>query len=106
MSDEELIGRIKASSNGDRFERLWSGEWQGDHRSQSEADFDLCRTFLAFWTGRNAERMDRLFRQSGLYRPKWHERHGARTYGEITIAKAIGTQSFVCPPSALVGGDV
>lgn len=35
--------------------------------------------------------MDRLFRQSGLMRPKWDERHSARgeTYGQMTIAKAL-----------------
>ena len=97
---EELIGRIKASSNGDRFERLWRGEWEDvtEYPSQSEADFDLCRTFLAFWTGKDAERMDQLFRLSGLYRPKWDERHGARTYGEVTIANAIRTQQFTWTP--------
>ena len=29
-----------------------------------------------------------LFRQSGLMRPKWDERRGAQTYGELTIARA------------------
>ena len=87
-------------------ERLWRGDWQADHESQSHADYDLCRTFLAFWTGNDAERMDRLFRQSGLYRPKWDERRGNRTYGDTTIENAIRNQTFVCPPSALAGGDV
>ena len=96
VSDEDLIAKMQASGNGDRFERLWRGEWEDvtEYPSQSEADFDLCRTFLAFWTGNDPERMDRLFRLSGLYRPKWDERHGARTYGEITIANAIRTQQF------------
>jgi hypothetical protein len=48
----------------------------------------LCR-LLAFWTDRDAGRIDRLFRQSGLYLEKWEERHGAQTYGERTIDKAI-----------------
>lgn len=33
--------------------------------------------------------MDRLFRQSGLMRDKWDERHGADTYGNFTINNAI-----------------
>lgn len=33
--------------------------------------------------------MDRLFRQSGLMRPKWDEMHGATTYGDASISKAI-----------------
>jgi putative DNA primase/helicase len=46
---------------------------------------------LAFWTGRDADRMDRLFRRSGLMRPKWDECHSSdgRTYGRLTIDKAI-----------------
>jgi hypothetical protein len=41
--------------------------------------------------------MDRLFRQSGLYRPKWDERHftDGRTYGRATIEQAMeGTSEF------------
>ena len=68
---------------------LWRGIWEDAHDSQSEADLALCN-HLAFWCGRNPARMDHLFRQSGLYRPKWDERHfgDGRTYGEVAIAKA------------------
>ncbi len=88
LLDEEVLAKMKAANNGDRFERLWDGEWRGEFPSQSEADLALC-SILAFWTGRDAERMDQLFRQSGLYRPKWDEHRGGRTYGETTIATAI-----------------
>jgi hypothetical protein len=33
--------------------------------------------------------MDRMFRASDLYRPKWDEKRGSATYGELTIAKAL-----------------
>ena len=48
---------------------------------------------LAFWTGRDQKRMDRLFRRSGLFRPKWDEPRAAdhRTYGAMTIAKAAAS---------------
>jgi hypothetical protein len=44
-----------------------------------------------FWTGGDPSRVDELFRQSGLYRPKWDERHygDGKTYGEVTIEKAF-----------------
>ena len=60
------------------------------HASASEADLALCNA-LAFWTGKDASRMDRIFRSSGLFRPKWDEKHFANgtTYGAATIAKAI-----------------
>ena len=88
LADEELLDKMRAANNGDRFERLWRGDWKGEHPSQSEADLALCG-ILAFWTGRDVDRMDQLFRQSGLYGPKWDETRGGRTYGETTIATAI-----------------
>ncbi len=59
-----------------------------DYPSQSEADLALCNE-LAFWCGNNPEQIDRLFRQSKLYRQKWDQKHGGKTYGEMTILKAI-----------------
>ena len=46
---------------------------------------------LAFWT-RDPDQLDRLFRQSGLMRAKWDTKHGAQTYGHMTIAKALAVQ--------------
>ena len=50
----------------------------------SSADAALC-AHLAFWTGKDCERMDRLFRMSGLVRNKWTEREA---YRRSTILKA------------------
>jgi putative DNA primase/helicase len=66
--------------------RLFDGNWKGEYPSQSEADLALCRRLLAF--GAEGE-VDRWFRQSRLMRPKWDERRGDRTYGQMTLAKAI-----------------
>ncbi len=46
-------------------------------------------SYLAFWTNNDAERMDALFRNSALMRPKWDEKHGSQTYGAMTISKAL-----------------
>ena len=75
------------SKNGEKIRRLYNGDIS-DYKSASEADLALCN-HLAFYSGSNAFEMDRLFRQSGLMRPKWDEKHGAQTYGEMTITKAI-----------------
>lgn len=90
LTDEEVLEKASSAGDGESFTRLWNGQWQDTYPSQSEADMALCMK-LAFWTGRNAEQMDRLFRQSALLREKWDERHHAdgSTYGEETIAKAI-----------------
>ena len=48
-------------------------------------------SILSFWTGRDDELIDSIFRQSLLYRPKWNEKHfsNGKTYGQETILKAI-----------------
>jgi hypothetical protein len=90
LPDDELIQKAKRAKNGEQFSRLWAGDITG-YPSQSEADLALCSS-LAFWCGNEPERIDGLFRQSGLYRKKWDEKHFShgQTYGEATIATALG----------------
>lgn len=70
------------------------------YKSESEEDLALCRR-LAFWTGGDEQRIDALYRQSGLYRDKWNERHRAdgATYGEMTIERAIASCTAFYSPS-------
>jgi P4 family phage/plasmid primase-like protien len=91
LTDDALIEKAKRARNGAKFARLFSGQWEGEYYSQSEADLALCG-MLAFWTGPDAGRIDALFRRSGLYREKWDEKHfgSGSTYGEETVAKAVG----------------
>lgn len=97
-SDAELLQyMLDSPNNGAKIRKLFSGDISGYtrtdkdgnmHDDYSAADLALCN-YLAYYTRHDAGQMDRLFRQSGLMRPKWDERHGAQTYGEMTIAKAI-----------------
>ncbi len=104
MTDEELLGKMRTANNGGWFERLWEGDWHDEYPSQSEADLAFCAN-LAFWTGKDPERMDSLFRQSGLFRSKWDTPCGSRTYGERTIAVAIrGVGATWDPPPAPTTG--
>jgi hypothetical protein len=94
--DEDLLASLRRSKTGKRkFEMLFDfGDWEhaGDFGSQSEADLALC-SFVAAKTD-NPAQIDRLFRRSALMRDKWDEQHGAMTYGEMTIEKALeGRQS-------------
>ena len=105
MTDEELIQKAKDAANGEKFERLWNGSTVG-YDSHSEADMALC-SLLAFWTGGDAHRMDRLYRESGLMRDKWIEPHYAdgSTYGQKTIERAIeGTSEFYDPAGRTTQG--
>ncbi|MFD1514096.1 hypothetical protein [Halomarina rubra] len=98
LDDTELIERAQQAANGQKFNRLWSGSIAG-YDSHSEADMALC-SMLAFWSGGDATQIDRLFRDSGLYRGKWDEVHFAdgSTYGEKTVDRAIaGTSEFYTP---------
>ncbi|MDR3215852.1 MAG: hypothetical protein LBT55_00350 [Clostridiaceae bacterium] len=96
ISDVELIERARNSKNGSKFDALWRGDFSG-YKSQSEADMALCLS-LAFWTGNDASRVDGLFRQSGLMRPKWDERHGNMTYGQKTVAEALSKPHDIYKP--------
>jgi putative DNA primase/helicase len=98
LSDTEILTRASQASNGQAFDKLWTGDTSG-YASSSEADLALCSR-LAFWTGGDPGRVDELFRQSELYRPKWDERHfgDGKTYGQATIEKALeGATEFYVP---------
>jgi primase-polymerase (primpol)-like protein len=102
--DGELIQRMLNSrgSIGSQFgqkastQALWTGDAailcqafpsvNGDVYDRSSADMALMM-HLAFWTGRDAARMDRIFRQSALFRPKYRDRED---YRAGTIGEAIG----------------
>lgn len=97
LDDAEIIDKARACKSGSLFTMLYSGQWEGLFPSQSEADIALCNQ-LAFWTGRNAAQMDRIFRTSGLYRKKWDKKRGADTYGNKTIEKACASCTDVYEP--------
>lgn len=86
LSDETLLEKALNARNGGKLARLWAGDIRG-YPSPSNADEALC-CLLAFYT-RDANQIDRLFRQSPLLREKWDEARGAETYGQRTIRQAL-----------------
>lgn len=58
---------------------------EGEGFNWSSADAALC-SHLAFWTGCNCERMERLFNMSSLVRGKWTDR---KDYRQNTILHAV-----------------
>ena len=94
LDDSALLEKIRQCPKGAEFDALMSGD-TGKHATKNnegrtEADLHLCGT-LAWWTGKDPERIDRIFRSSGLMRAKWDEVHSSdgSTYGQMTIRKAI-----------------
>lgn len=106
IDDAELLERMLASKSaaaifgggGVTFADLWSADAEAlsrafpadagssDSYNASSADMALA-SHLAFWTGRDAERIERLMWQSGLVREKWQR----DDYRRGTIEQACGT---------------
>ncbi len=86
-SVDDIVRAACSAKNGSLFKTLYSGDFSA-YSSQSEADMAFCN-MLAFWCGCDAEKMDAIFRQSGLMRDKWDRKQSGTTYGVITLQKAI-----------------
>jgi putative DNA primase/helicase len=97
LTDDQIISKATAAKNGAKFKQLWAGDTTG-YRSHSEADLALCG-LLKFWTGPDAERIDRLFRKSGLMRDKWNR------VGPRVLAKALEGNTEFYKPLAAPGDD-
>lgn len=92
LSDEDIVRKLSSFSYGEKFKELYSGHFE-DYESHSEADLALC-FYLAFMT-KDEEQIDRIFRNSGLYRGKW-ERYEYRAW---TIQKALDSNPGLYVPS-------
>ncbi len=90
--DELLLERMFASKHGAAIKALWNGDTSAyatdKHDGISEGDLALA-AHLGWWCDYDLARVDKLYRQSALYRPKWDELRGKQTYGLRTIAKAF-----------------
>ena len=84
LLDQEIIERARNATNGDKFNSLWSGQWEGNYPSQSEAELALAG-LIAFWT-QDQDQIERIMRGSGLVRDKW-DKH--KSYLRNTIQKAM-----------------
>jgi hypothetical protein len=87
LSDREIIDRANQARNADKFAKLWRGD-TSEYPSPSEATAALLN-LLAYYCGRDPAKIDRLFRQSGLMRPKWDRPQSGSTWGALEVGKAI-----------------
>ena len=92
MSDEELLHHAYNAANKVKFTSLYvMGDITG-YASHSEADCALC-CLLMFWTQRDVDRVERLFTQSALYRPR-----KSRTYIKATLYAALNRTDRIYEP--------
>jgi primase-polymerase (primpol)-like protein len=94
LDDGELWDRMFASKSGSAIRALFEGDTSAYEGDDSCADMALCN-HLAFWTGGDPTRIDRMFRQTGLMRDKWDR----DDYREQTIARAVQSPRGVYTPS-------
>ncbi|WP_342051564.1 MULTISPECIES: phage NrS-1 polymerase family protein [unclassified Cupriavidus] len=94
LADAAMLASAMQVGDGERFRKLFEYGDFSDYPSQSEADLALAN-MLARAT-QDAATLDRLFRASGLFRPrKWDAPHSndGQTYGQMTIAKALSSEN-------------
>jgi len=91
---DDVVEKAFHAANGEKFMRLYLGEFEGaGYPSQSEAELAFV-SMVAFWTGPDPEMIDAVYRASRLHRDKWDSKRGGRTYGEITIEKAMQHEKY------------
>lgn len=89
LSDSELWERMFSSEHGREIQALYNGDTSSYDNDNSRADLAMC-SILAWWTHGDAGRMDRMFRQSGLYRDKWER----ADYREWTLSRAMNNEYY------------
>ncbi len=116
IDDDELVRRASrhvsaaaAFAGKASFADLWAGNADALAHAfpsstgpydASSADAALC-AHLAFWTGKDCERMARLLRASGLARDK----HDREDYMQRTVLNACGLSSSVCADNGHSSSD-
>lgn len=99
LTDEELLQKARsAGKTGAQFATLYDVGYAGSDHSAADAQL---MAMLAFWTGKDSERMERLFSGSALgQRGKWKNTPG---YRERTIRHAIKRTRKVYDPDYAPG---
>lgn len=93
-TSSQIIEKLSESKKqGEKFKKLFSGDWSADYGSQSEADLAFC-SMVAFYT-QDFLGIDQIFRKSGLYREKWDR----EDYKNDTISKAISSLTNTYSPN-------
>ena len=81
LSEDQILSKAMKNYN---FSSLFNGNMSSYNNDHSSADLALCN-MLAFWTGKDFEKIDSIFKKSQLYREKWDR----EDYKKMTIEKAI-----------------
>jgi hypothetical protein len=86
LEDAAVVEKMFTSKNGEKIKALYGGDTSKYEGDESRADMALC-SYLAFWTGKDAAQMERVWVASTLgARKKTQDR---KDYRDRTITAAI-----------------
>ncbi len=86
MTDDEVLEKMFNSKKGLEVKELYNGDSKLYENDESREDYALC-SMLAFWTGKNAEQIERIWFNSPLGSRK--KTQSRKDYRQETINKAI-----------------
>lgn len=88
FDDDVIVQRARVADNGEKFVRLWAGDWKMAYDSQSNADYALMN-FLCLYSVSD-EQCRRLFRASELGK---REKAKRKDYVDSMLAKLRAEQA-------------
>lgn len=88
LSDEEIINIMLRSKQKEKIRDLLKGNYENYFDSPSEAVHSLLH-FLAFYTAKKKQQMERIFLNYNQLTDKWYSKRGNTTWGELELDKAI-----------------
>ncbi|WP_052998421.1 phage/plasmid primase, P4 family [Staphylococcus aureus] len=94
LSDEDIINIMMKSKQKDKIKDLLQGTYESYFESSSEAVQSLLH-YLAFYTGKNKQQMERIFLNYNNLTDKWESKRGNTTWGQLELDKAIKNQKTV-----------
>ncbi|WP_319020776.1 phage NrS-1 polymerase family protein [Staphylococcus equorum] len=99
LSDEEVLNIMLKSKSKDKISDLLKGHFEKHFDSSSEAVQSLLH-YLAFYTGKDKQQMERIFTDYNNLTDKWDSKRGSTTWGKLELDKAISNQNEVYKKSS------
>lgn len=94
LSDNEVIDLMLKSKQKDKISDLLEGNYEKHFDSPSEAVQSLLH-YLAFYTNKDKQQMERIFLNYNNLTDKWDSKRGKTTWGKLELDKAISNQKEV-----------
>ena len=94
LLDTDVINIMLKSKHKEKISDLLNGNYEKHFESPSEAVQSLLH-YLAFYTGKDKQQMERIFTDYNNLTDKWDSKRGSTTWGQLELDKAIGNQNEV-----------